>query len=65
MNPILASPGKKKAHFSAKTFLCIYGAHELVLYAFYFFLILKASKDLRLPGSNSTGSAGAFEAESR
>jgi len=52
------------AHFPAKTFLCIYGAHEMVLYGFYFFLILKASTDLRLPGSGSMGSGGAFEAES-
>jgi len=52
------------AHFPAKTFLCIYGAHEMVLYGFYFFLILKASTDLRLPGSGSTRSGGAFEAES-
>jgi len=51
------------AHFPAKTFLCIYGAHEMVLYGFYFFLILKASTDLRLPGSGSMGSGGAFEAE--
>ena len=52
------------AHFPAKTFLCIYGAHEMVLYGFYFFLILKASTDLRLPGSGPMGSGGAFEAES-
>ena len=31
------------AHFSAPTFLYIYGAHELVFYGLYFFLILKAS----------------------
>jgi hypothetical protein len=35
----------------------------MVLYGFYFFLILKASTDLRLPGSGSMGSGGAFEAE--
>ena len=52
------------AHFSAKTFLCIYGAHEMVLYGFYFFLILKASTDVRLPGSGSMGAGKASEAES-
>ena len=38
------------AHFGSKTFLCVYGGHEILLYAFYFSLILKASTGLRLPG---------------
>jgi len=36
------------AHFGSKAFLCIYGGHELLLYAFYFSLILKASTGLSL-----------------
>jgi O-antigen/teichoic acid export membrane protein len=35
------------AHFQARTFLCIYGAQELVLYSLCFFLILRASARLR------------------
>ena len=34
------------AHFGSKAFLCVYGGHELLLYAFYFSLILKASTGL-------------------
>jgi O-antigen/teichoic acid export membrane protein len=53
------------AHFSAKIFLCIYGAHDVVLYGIYFFLILKASANVRLPGRGSPESVEPIEAHRR